>query len=394
MIQARGVGIVLVAVSLFVLAGSTRVGWLLLFDAVLWGTVVVSAIMPWLAIGKPTIQRRVVGWEGRRDDPGPMEGEAVMFDITVTNRGLLPSMFFTVRFNCGGPAATAQRDRLFVAWLGRGRRLSASTKVTFHRRGPHQLDPVSVETSVPFGLFRRVTRMREHTRLLVLPRVYPMKRAATLGTVDRTVPRPIATQLGDEIVGSRRYLPGDPWKHLHWRNTARRAEPQVKEFEQDTGDSLVIAFVPTRIRQEGVEALEHAVRIAASVGGFVCRLGGNVTLRVGGREEAFTARTPLLERLAVLGDEGEFDLDTVVQSLPYPSNVLVIVPETDAQIVEPLDLAESRHHHLSVVTLRGFNRLRSPTRPKHGQHPLATPAVDCWPGDIPGTLEALERTLY
>ena len=51
MIRSRGIGLLLVAIIVFVLSGVTRVGWLLLFDAVLWGTLVLSAVMPWLATG-------------------------------------------------------------------------------------------------------------------------------------------------------------------------------------------------------------------------------------------------------------------------------------------------------------------------------------------------------
>ena len=46
MITPRGTALVVVAIALFVLAGATGVGWLLLFDAVLWGILVLSAVMP------------------------------------------------------------------------------------------------------------------------------------------------------------------------------------------------------------------------------------------------------------------------------------------------------------------------------------------------------------
>jgi hypothetical protein len=39
MITGKGVGIALVAVFVFILVNVTRVGWLLLFDSVLWGLI-------------------------------------------------------------------------------------------------------------------------------------------------------------------------------------------------------------------------------------------------------------------------------------------------------------------------------------------------------------------
>ena len=44
-ITTRGIGLLVAAVLLFILGGYTRVGWLFMFDAVLWGAIVVSAIL-------------------------------------------------------------------------------------------------------------------------------------------------------------------------------------------------------------------------------------------------------------------------------------------------------------------------------------------------------------
>ena len=81
MIRTRGIGVLLVAVVLFLLAGATRVGWILLFDAVLWGTIVVSAVMPWLTLGRPDVKRRAARWDAQKDKPAPTEGDAVEFEI-------------------------------------------------------------------------------------------------------------------------------------------------------------------------------------------------------------------------------------------------------------------------------------------------------------------------
>ena len=57
MIRPRGIGLVAVAVLIFLLGGFTGVGWLLVFDAMLWGTIVVSAVIPWLAVGRLDVRR-------------------------------------------------------------------------------------------------------------------------------------------------------------------------------------------------------------------------------------------------------------------------------------------------------------------------------------------------
>ena len=235
MIRPRGVALAVVAFILLVLAGSTRVGWLLLFDAVLWGSLGISAVMPWLAIGRLHVRRRVASWEARDDAPGPMEGQPVEFEVTLRNSGLLPSMFTSVTYNCEGETVEPYKERLLLAWLGRQKTVSTTTAVRFDRRGLHQLPPVKVETTVPFGLFRRTKRVGDPARVVVLPRVYPIGRLDKLGSVGIADPRPLRARVGELITGSRNYVSGDSWQHIHWRNTARTVQPQIKDFENVNG---------------------------------------------------------------------------------------------------------------------------------------------------------------
>ena len=197
MITSRGIGLVFVAVLIFVLAGVTRVGWLLLFDAVLWGTIVVSAVMPWLASGKLQLRRRTVGWDGKDGDPGPTEGSTVKFEAAIRNIGWLPAIFVTVDYNCEGQPIDPDKELLFIAWLGRRRTISSTARVSYDRRGRYRLPPSKTWTTVPFGLFRRSRRLGEPTELIVLPRVFPIERLYALGyTGGRLAARWLRDQAG------------------------------------------------------------------------------------------------------------------------------------------------------------------------------------------------------
>ena len=144
MIRRRGIAIIITAILLFVLAGITRVGWLLLFDAVLWGLVIVSAITPWIAIGKISLTRRIVGWDGEPGSDGPMDGDVVFIESTVTNHGLLPAMFVTIQNDWAEGEPEAKKKNLFIAWLGRNSTLSARTNVKYSRRGLHRIPSATV----------------------------------------------------------------------------------------------------------------------------------------------------------------------------------------------------------------------------------------------------------
>ncbi len=298
----------------------------------------------------------------------------------------------TVHYNWGNQAIEADRDRLFLAWLGRRRDIVTSTKVTFGRRGLHSLPPVKANTSLPFGLFRRTKRSRETAEALVLPRVYPIRGLAMLGETGDDAPQPLQARIGEQIVGSRGYVFGDPWQHIHWRNTARAAQPQVKEFEKTPDRSIVIVCDTNRMRQGSDDALEHTIRIAASVGDYVCRSGGTVKLRMGHINEETSDRHHLLKELALLkGDESK-DLPSLLIDVPPFSDVLAIVRDTDAEGIQTMvQLARSQHRVIAMI-LRGFESNGTAGDLSEDSSLTSIAAHECWPDRIPEALARLDQT--
>ena len=392
MITPRGAALVVVAIALFVLTGATRVGWLLLFDAVLWGILVLSAVMPWIAVGRLDVRRRVLGWAGRADDHSPMEGDLVEFELLLHNKGLLPCIFVSVAYNLVGRVEHPYRERLFLAWLGPRRTATAVTRATFDRRGLHELPELSIETRVPFGLFRRSKRVGASMKLLVLPRVYPVGSLDSLGASGDAEPRPMSARVGEQIVGSRNYLPGDPWAHIHWRNTGRTAQPQVKEFERMPERSLVVAFSVKDMPRDGQDgATEHAVRIAASLGDAVCRAGGTVRLLVDGLDMETSDRHRLLTDLALLQSTPDAGTAELLARCPRSSDVVAIVPETSVGELAPLAYADRYHRRVIGLVLRGFQADASDRRPMAGLGLDGVSLIDCWPDRIPEALAALSK---
>ena len=80
------------------------------------------------------------------------------------------------------------------------------------------------------------------------------------------------SRLGLETAGSRPYIPGDPRRHIHWRNTARTGRPMVREFEEPQDQTLHLLFDATQSWGEGPESsLEYSIKLIASVA-FYARL--------------------------------------------------------------------------------------------------------------------------
>ena len=285
-----------------------------------------SLVLPWLATGKVRARARTVSWEG---DLGPMVGDTGEIELALRNTGLLPSVFLTIPFDLPAAIVAREGEGLFLAWLGRNRSVAHRIKVGFRRRGRHALHPAKGETSLPFGLFRRRTDLGEGSEVLIYPRAYPLAGLELLGVTGATSQRYHPARIGEHAVGSRRYVAGDSVRQLHWRNTARAAYPQVKEFERPPDDALVIVFGAFGSGAAAYDHIESAIEIAASVGSHLCASEGLVRVLAGPLDEVFSRRDRLLTELAFFDSTQALPIEMVAREIDPVSNVLAIVSDVD-----------------------------------------------------------------
>lgn len=147
-------------------------------------------------------------------------GEHALFRIRISRRG--GRHHHSVRI--GWPGETVQ-----MLDLDDETELRVRVPITAARRG--WLDPgrLRVESSWPLGLLRAWTWLDLDQRALVYPA--PIPGAALAGS-------DVSAETGEELVrggaedflGLREYRPGDPLKHVAWKNYAREGQLLVKEF--------------------------------------------------------------------------------------------------------------------------------------------------------------------
>ena len=231
MITTKGLGFLAVAVVLFLLAGLTQVGWVYLVDAVLWGIILLSAALPWLGLSFLSAERHVELLNPKPHSPGPADGDLFQVSLTLRNRALWPGYFLGMFYDCPAAAPDNHRQQFFVTEITRRGNVSLESKVEAYRRGMHQLGPLVVESSAPFGLFRRRAKLTGSYPLLVYPKVYPLRRLAWACGLSGSAPQSRKSRTGTDPVGSRKYVLGDPRRLVHWRNTARTGQLMVKEVE-------------------------------------------------------------------------------------------------------------------------------------------------------------------
>ena len=394
MITRRGVGLAATAIFTFLLARLTQVGWLYLLDAMLWGILLFSLVLPWLFAASLTVHRRLARREGRAGAPGPSEGEVVQLELGLENGKPWPRYFLSASYLCSLASPDESDQRFFVPRLAGGSTVSVVSSVRCHRRGLHHLGPVTVQSKAPFGLFRRRKRLPSPMSVLVYPRVYPLRWLPLLDSMLGTSTRPRKTRTGQEVSGSRPFVPGDPLRHLHWRNTARLGSPFVKEFDDMQENTLTIVFDSSRDIGEGQETvLEYSIKLAASVAGYAMERGAKVRLLTGRVPNHDMSWEPLLKELALLEADPGHTLPTLVESLPAGSKVLALISEEDVPGMEALGRLGGEMSGMAVVVLEGFGD-GGPERvdfATDARRRIGVPVVSCRCGDLLGALSSLEQ---
>ena len=242
------------------LAGACLAGGLFFDSAALLvpgvGLVLVAALArTWVALAA-----RSARVERARGPASVVEGEQYPLRIVI-RRGTVPPW---------GEVTDPLLDEPVPVHTSLGHRTTqVSLPISFPRRGRHRLDPATLVVRDPLRMYGRSLKSEPGGELLVLPRVEPVLApdgggggagdddAAEMG--EGAGVSALDTRAIDfEVDGLRPYREGSPASRIHWKAVARTGEL----FE----------------RPDSIEALDMAVRAAASLCVHVARDAGGCTL--------------------------------------------------------------------------------------------------------------------
>ena len=231
--------------------------------------------------------------------------------IDVEWRTLVPG-FWRVEATSATSALTAQ------GWFSVGRhRLRLEERVA--RRGIH-VYAVQLVYLDPFGLFSRRLAWKAEAELAVRPRTVPLGRIGAMRELQGALVGARRAQRSDAPAGVRRYLPGDRLAEVHWPQTLRTGEVQVRDAYTRGTSLRTIALDTRRSAYPDEHSFELAVSVAASLALSLSRRGDAVELAAGERllpaRLATQARIMDLVTRVALGDGGEA-LATSARSLVY-----------------------------------------------------------------------------
>jgi uncharacterized protein (DUF58 family) len=155
----------------------------------------------------------------------------------------------------------------YVLSLPAGKAAILRTSEIYDRRGVYPLPDIILVTSFPFGLIECRRRISDDSEIVVYPRVLPARTALIEQAEGRADILKTSIGDGDEFFSLREYIPGDDFRRVAWKASARSSTLLVRDLERQTSRFVLFTF-DTRWQPDiaGFEDhFESAIEVIASL---------------------------------------------------------------------------------------------------------------------------------
>lgn len=388
-----GVGFIVAGILVYLVASQTQVGWLYLIDAVIWGTLVVSAVLPRQTLKTLSVEQQVLLSAvppGQVSLNGPLEGETVEIRLRVSNRGRLARYF--IRLTADWPFEEPDnRSRHFLLTaVNPGATAVFAYRGNCYRRGRYPSSVVTLQSGGPLGLIVRRRVFNLPLNLTVYPAYYKMEELQATGEAGIEWGQGSRSTAAVEFYGSREYRYGDPLKYVHWRNTAKVGDFMIKEFEQSGQGTVKVVFDGEHNFGTGkASTLEYSIKIAASLVRLSADSGRNIDI-IAGKMPLHNASFPeAMDYLAVMEPAAE-PLPVEIYRLLEPGKVTIaIIPAVKTGLTTALLKTAGQGKGMVVVFLAGFSDDEEPDNLLAGFEGKGLDVIRCSPGELEGAVKAL-----
>lgn len=185
-----------------------------------------------------------------------------------------------------------------VAWIQPRHRTTVRRRVTPVARGRDTLTAIFAWYENPLGLVRRRVRLRREQTLRVYPDLSAVERYGRLDVRNRLVEvglrRLRMLGAGTEFESLREYAPGDAFRAIDWKATARRGRLMVTQYEVERSQSVMLLLDCGRLMTPYVgdqRKIDYAVTAALSLAS-IAALASDRVGAVAFANEIITARAP------------------------------------------------------------------------------------------------------
>ena len=314
----------------------SRPGWVFLVLTVIMavGAVRVQAPLMYLVVGamlgsllvSAAISRRMVRYlDLEREAPSRIhQHQTVHVGYYLRNPRRGSCLSLSLRERCGSEVRSATA---YLACLGSRAVARSAGRFTASRRGLLTLGAVEVSCDFPFHLVRSSRRLDKPVEVLVWPAQGRLMRPLLhRGAVEVSTSAPSLVGGGsDDFFGLRDYRGGDNPRWIHWRRSAGRSVPVLREMSHPVPDLLYV-LLDTQVdpaHPDQLQCLERMIRFTATLVDYAISRDYQVGLalaqddgpRVIAAQPGRGQLHHLLDCLALVGVNASWGMEKVVSQL-------------------------------------------------------------------------------
>ncbi|CAM4283867.1 DUF58 domain-containing protein [Kibdelosporangium persicum] len=305
------------------------------------------------------------------------EGEKAMGVITLTNESKRrsPPILATEQM-------ANRQVQVPIPSLAGGSDHTTTYYLPTNRRGVFQVGPMSVGHTDPLRLMRVGTVFSAFSTLYVHPRLRDVEPVPTGQTRDMDGPTSSYSPQGGVAFHSlREYVPGDDWRLIHWKSTARTGQMMVRHNVVPNQPRLMVVLDANSLGYSE-ETFESAVSAAASLAMAAIRGGFPLELRttsggVAASDRAYDGAVAALDLLAAAEATREDPGLTALPSMVSTDDSValgVVTGTPDPRVLSVLPTI--RRHFLMVSLIQFSGRLNTPPAPLNGVVSLTVRTAD------------------
>ncbi len=352
-----------------------------------------SLAVPWLSMPGLRLERTLS--KPVQNKLGPFEGDEIPVGLKLQNRWWLPRFLVAVSYPVTASGITNEARKIFF-WTWPKRTGEANGPLKLERRGQHILGEALVEITGPFGMFRRRRRIAMTHGVLAYPMWKPMHRLGIMETQIGENEGRRKSRTGVDASGTRAYVPGDPYRSIHWRNSARTGQLTVREFDSWNDRAIVFAIDTVNVAGESPESsLDYAARIAASCAKVIEQEGGTVSIATAaGDSPEFMAWPGVIEHLARLEPEdlASGSLARRISSLQPGRRLIAFLTAGSEAEAAAVSAAAKRGIACAAVIFTDRDQAESGSSSTFvSLQQSGVPVVHCVPGGLDRALAEIER---
>ncbi len=281
-----GVILFSVALGVGIAAYQTSSNILFITLSLLLATIVASGLLSWMNFRR-TAWRLIV-------QPPFREGETAVVALEVANaRRLVPtySLAFDFRASSGDRSVVFQRDRIEP---GETRRIEWSFKP--RARGREVVEMAGVSSQFPFGFLDK----HFGGRIAHEVHVWPARIEYTSSLAAVAAPQSVGDVLsragsGNDFVNLRDYRPGDAFRHIHWKATARQGRLMVRQVMAENHSGFLLHLETAASTWRIPAHFEKLCRFAGSLAEDLFRQGQLVGVAINDAPPSLVRRFADLE---------------------------------------------------------------------------------------------------